>query len=541
MALINIGLTFTIECEHCRNPLPVNQASEHTLCRNCWREVSTPVNLWQFLVTKRINEACSMELETDTWATGMAAGLGNYRLTFGNLAPRCAGCDTFFNTESLFELAKGGSMKFSCGSCGTVSSVRVPPAWFNKVASMAVLLVGETVPDASGALNGAGEGVSMRCYYCGGPLSLDGSSRTIKCSHCDQDLLVPDDIWLRLHPAVMAQTWYILLDTGDTVALLPDDIDEFIDLQALPGGDTAFIWQEDSEGYIGRAGRNGGFRWLKKGIPLSDYARILYSRSLNLLWVPDREEDITQSFNADTGDTVAVIKNRKNNPDYITAIDHEGIAAAGGTIIVYRCWEDDRYALRRFDSAGKRVSLWPGANDDDFSAKFIEWDNLADRPVRPPGGAWITCSADGTLYFINRDSGHYAVFDKDGFFRGIVEPDCKEVTKIQDCDVSGNGSIYIIFDHKKTIRSNNFSHVGRIDPDGSFHVIAGPHAKKNRFSLGTDLERISVAENGEIHICDRGFDNFRILSPDGALIWRSPATEQEDESRAEELAEALES
>ena len=72
-------------------------------------------------------------------------------------------------------------------------------------------------------------------------------------------------------------------------------------------------------------------------------------------------------------------------------------------------------------------------------------------------------------------------------------------------------------------------------------MLAGPHAKKNALSLGTDMERMSVWESGEIHLCDRGFDNFRILAPDGTLIWRSPATVEEDRNRAEELAEALKS
>ena len=76
-----------------------------------------------------------------------------------------------------------------------------------------------------------------------------------------------------------------------------------MDLAALPGGDTALLWEEDSEGRIGRADRSGGLRWLNKKIPLSDYARLLYAPEQDLLWVLDREEDIAQAFRADTGDS----------------------------------------------------------------------------------------------------------------------------------------------------------------------------------------------------------------------------------------------
>ncbi len=539
MVLTSVGLTFTSECPHCRNPLPVNQASEITLCAKCWNEAPTPVNFWQFFVAKRLTEASKMEPETDSWATGITAGTGNFRLTFGNLAPRCGECGASLTMESILKLAEEKDAKFSCSGCGAVSSVRVPPSWFGKVAPSAFLLVGETAPDGGVALKGIPEGISIHCYHCGGPLPIDGSSRTVKCDHCGQDLLVPDDIWQRLHPPIVTRTWYILLNTGDAAALLPDEIDNFFDLAALPGGDTALIWEEDSKGCIGRADRSGGFLWIKRDAAISDYTRLLYAPEQDLLWVLDREEDITRAYQAETGDKGAVIKKKKNNPDSISLVDHEGIAAASdGTILVHRCWEDDNYALRRFDSSGKRVQLWPGSDDEELSKKRVEWEDLKDQPARPPDGAWIEGGPDGSLYFINRESGRFVSFERDGRMRGIVEPVCREVSKIQDCGVSGDGSVYILFDHKKKIGGINFSHIGMIKPDGSFKVLAGPHAKKNGSSLGTDMERMAVAENGEIHLCDRGFDNFRVLDPDGALVWRSPATEAGDESRAEKLAEA---
>jgi hypothetical protein len=539
MALISVGLTFTAECPFCSNPLPVNQASEETLCSRCSQVAPTTADLWEYLVAKRLTEASAMKPETDSWAKGINAAIGSFRLTFGNLAPRCGGCGIFLSLKSLFERATGGDTKFSCSECGAISSVRVPPPWFGKVSPFAILLVGETAPEAGGNLTGISEGISMQCYHCGGPLPLDGSSRTVKCIHCGQDLLVPDDIWVRLHPPICAHPWYILLQTGEAAALLPDEIDDFMDLAALPGGDTALLWEENSEGHIGRADRSGSLRWVNKKIALSDYARLLYAPEQELMWVLDREKDITQAFRADNGATAVTITKEKNNPDFITAVDHEGIAVStDGTILVFRCWEDDNDALRRFDAAGKRVPLWPGADDDELPKKRVEWDELADRPARPPDGAWIAGGPKGTLYFIERDTGRFARFDRDGVLQGIVEPDCREVEKIQDCGIAGDGSVYILFDHKKTINDINFSHMGRIKPDGSFQVLAGPHSKKHNESLGTDMERMSVAENGEIHLCDRGFDNFRVIAKDGSLIWRSSATEKEDENRAEELNEA---
>lgn len=169
----------------------------------------------------------------------------------------------------------------------------------------------------------------------------------------------------------------------------------------------------------------------------------------------------------------------------------------------------------------------------------MEWEDLADRPARPPDGSCIAGGPKGTLYFIDRETARVAVFDRQGNKRDIISPDYRDVEMIQDCGVSGDGSVYILFDHKDKISGINFSHVGRIKPNGSFHLIAGPHSKKNRFSLGTDLERMAVSQKGEIHLCDGDFANFRILSSDGSIVWLSAATAREDKTRAEELADAL--
>lgn len=119
----------------------------------------------------------------------------------------------------------------------------------------------------------------------------------------------------------------------------------------------------------------------------------------------------------------------------------------------------------------------------------------------------------------------------------MILPKCYEVEKIQDCGISRDGSIYILFDHKQMIGDMNYSHVGVISPDGSFNVLAGPHSKKHAHPLGTDLERMAVDENGDIYLCNDGFDNFRILSKEGTLLWRSTATAREDKNRSNELKE----
>jgi len=361
----------------------------------------------------------------------------------------------------------------------------------------------------------------------------------------------------------VARPWFILIDMGENVALLPCDIDDFIDLEAMPNGDTVLLWEQDSTGHIGLADRTGGLRWHTKKFTLSDYARLLYDKQNHIIWVLDHDEHLVYAFEAETGAKILKIKNKKENSKQITACDHEGIAiSTDGSIVVYRRWGEEAnkprrlipnkkgqlvyakeyvfYAntLRRFDMQGNRIPLWEGFNDEDLIyQEEVLFGELTDQPTMLPEEAWLMGGPDNVLYVLDRNNGNIARFDRQGTLLEIIVPELKGVERIQDCGVAGNGSIYILFDHKKDIGESNFSHVGKISPDGSFRILAGPLNDMNNFPLCTDMERMAVAENGELHLCDYNFNNFRILSSDGSQIWRSPGTGKEDETLAEELAE----
>ena len=565
MSIISLSLKFSIDCAHCGKTLPINKAAERILCNKCGEETSTPLPLWQRLVTKHLIDASILKPGTDSWANGMLAGVGSYSMVFGKMLPRCTeGCGAVWPLDSLLEIPKKGDTEFRCTRCGKIWSVRKPPEWFNKVIPYVKFLVGEESPrDTGDKIEGGKEGISISCPHCGARLSLDGSNRQVTCQYCGHDLLIPDDIWSRLHPVTVARPWFILLDMGKDVDLLPYDIDDFIDLEAMPNGDTVLLWQQDSIGHIGLADRTGGLRWHTGKFVLSDYGRLLYDKQNQIIWMLDHDEHLVYAFEAETGRKIVKIENKKENSKQITACNHEGIAiSTDGSIIVNRRWGEEAnkpkrlipnkkgqlvYAkeyvfypnmLRRFDTRGNRIPLWKGFNDEELTYKNqVSFEELTDRPIVVPEEAWLMGGPDNVFYVLDRNNGRIARFDRQGVLLEVIEPKLEAVARIQDCGVAGDGTIYILFDHEKDIGELNFSHISRISTDGSFKILAGPLNDVNNFPLGTDMERMAVAENGELHLCDYNFNNFRILAPDGSLLWRSPGTVTEDESLAEELAE----
>lgn len=566
----SIFLEFSITCSHCDQPLPVNRVAESILCPHCQASTETPVYLWQTLAAPCLLEAANMKPDSDSWANGIMAGVGTYRSSFGQHAPQCRECNGTWDIGDLLKIVDEGGTMFTCKECGTIKSVRKPPRWFEKVLPFARLLVDETAPEEAGEdLRGAAS-ISIFCYHCGSPLPLDGSSRTVQCKYCNGDFLVPDDIWARLNPVVIARPWYVILDLGDAVAILPHDINEFVDLAGLPDDDTALLWEEDSEFRLGRTGSNGLARWIARDFHCSGYARLCYVPASDTLWILDHDEEAVHAFNAETGRKIRTIQNEDGDPDIISVLDHYNVAACpDNTLLVYRKWEEDSPGdtiteqikrkgphkltaaeiaqlnmktglreIRRFNESGKRIPLWPGRDAAAPDQEAPSWDAMPNCPSRPPEDALLETGPDGTLYMMDPASAVTARYDREGTFLGLIRPEHKVIREIEDFCVAGDGVIYLVFCHKKKIGKEDWSHVARIGTDGSFQLLVGPHAPKHNYSIGTWVKRISVSEKGSIHLCAYQLKDLRVLNPDGSLLWKGLWTSRYDETLAEELEEA---
>ncbi len=569
----SLFLKFEIVCGKCGESLAVNSAAESILCVRCFSHTNIPVEFWQSLVTPQLVQASKMDTETDTWANGITAGIGSYKMEFGRQTPRCQNCETKWNLEELIEKYKNNSIsmnepgKIACLECKKIWSFRRPPDWFDRVMPFTRFLVGETSEDAQKVSFKGESSVSIFCYNCGGPLFLNGSERTVRCEHCGNDCLVPDDIWLRLHPVLVSHPWYIIIDIAEGTDILPEDIHECIDLAALPDDDTALLWEESGEYRIGRYHKSGVLLWSMRDFFSSDYARLFYVESSNTLWVLDHDEEVVHAFAADSGKRLLTIENEEGEPEIIAVKDNYNVTVCSDdTILVYRRWEKDNspnniseqirragphiltaseieklnqrtglWGMRRFDENGRRIPLWPGHQDSELDQAVPEWSALRDHPVHPPNNAMLESGPDGTLYVIDPISIFFARYDRSGKYLGIVAPDQKIVESAEDCAVSRDGTLYIIFNHRKKIGRESWSHIARIGLDGKFELLVGPHAKKYNYSIGNWSRRLSVTPNGSIHTCAWQFKDLRALNPDGSTLWLGLWTSGYDRTQAEEL------
>lgn len=210
-AMLEIG----IKCPKCDGPLPLNGPLETAHCDRCQADIDVPHEFWKDILSD-IHEEVKGELEVGDGRQSTIFGTFNVTLTYYHVPPHCTKCDT------AFEVDEGLTQPYThtCAECGRKVEVLPAPEWLVKEYPPAKILI--DAPPATAGVEGAekGEGKDMEksavstpiaftCPQCGGALMVDGSDRLVRCQYCSVDVYLPDDLWLRMHPAKVKESWLV--------------------------------------------------------------------------------------------------------------------------------------------------------------------------------------------------------------------------------------------------------------------------------------------------------------------------------------------
>lgn len=548
MPLVSVMYALAADCPKCRQPLPFNGASETVLCGSCQTPMQTPPDLWRTILGEATGESIAM-VEGEGQNTTMMLGKWGITIkaTYGRLGARCEpDCKTPHPPEALEkELAEGDGTLF-CGSCGKKSTVRPAPDWFREMVHPTVVgLVGETM--ATGQLEKAdAESVRFHCYHCGGAMPLDGTARALPCTYCKTEVMVPDDIWVRLHPAATVDRWFALLDLGDTVGVVPEDCYEFCDLTVEANGNIALAYHADDDGEAGHAcrvalaNRSGLLLWQQDGVEFSEYTRLFVVPGTGNIVLIDKEGGFVRFLDAATGEPLRTLA--KPSEDSRMAADvyeHDGVAVDwDGSLVVRKRWDDtgDR-ALRRFGPDGARVPLWPGlatlVPEDGDHPSFAR---LGDRPVVLPDSALFGFGWDGAFYVLEEEGTHYVKFSRDGAVLHRGDTGIANLGEVEAFDVSSDGTLHVLFEHTTELGDSKYAHVARVSPDGKSELWLGPHVEGSPL-IGEYDDRLEVMPDGTVYL-GHGLDSLRIVGADREVVWKSNATARHEEWLGEELRKA---
>jgi DNA-directed RNA polymerase subunit RPC12/RpoP len=203
-------LELSIRCPKCDGPIPLNGPWEVAHCDRCQADVDVPHDYWTDLLSD-IAQALKTELQEGEGTNATIFGNFHTTMMYGRLKPYCLGCKEDF--EPRADAAEEYVHK--CPSCGHETLVAPAPAWLREEYPAARVVVNATpqgkVEGESAAASGP---IAFSCIKCGGALEVDGSERLVPCPFCGVKVYLPDDLWLRLHPAKTKARWFVGFDEG---------------------------------------------------------------------------------------------------------------------------------------------------------------------------------------------------------------------------------------------------------------------------------------------------------------------------------------
>lgn len=538
MGLASVMYELTAECGKCHQPLPLNGAMESAHCAACQNVAKTPPEFWSDVLAEATGEALGFEEQEGRNSTMIMGKWGmTVKLKYGKLQARCEpDCKTSMPEERIRDtLAKGGGKLF-CGACGKSMSVRQPPAWFKTVHPSVAGLVGEQ--HASDSAEGEDPAqIRFHCYACGAAAALDGKSRSINCTYCHTDLVIPDPIWVRLHPAPTVSRWFAMLDVGDGVSAVPEDCWTFCDLTVDANARMILAYHADDEGQVGHPCRigalneNGMFDWLQDGVMFSDDAVLMVSPGDARIVLIDPEEGFVRYLDPTTGDPVGTVESPESSDsgESLNVRDARRLTVDwDGSIVVVKWWDGaGGRCMRRFHATGALLPLWPGMRiGKGEGGDAPDWRSLKDHPVMLPDDAHIGRGWDGHFYIVDDKLRHVAKYTRDGRLVGVLPTGIDYAAEIEAFDVARDGTMTVLFEHAHELGGSRWAHLLRISADGRVMPWLGPHFAESPL-LGQYDDKLEVLPDGTAYV-GHGLDSLRIIAPDGSLRFQTNATRRHE-------------
>lgn len=197
----------SVRCPRCDAPVHLDGPRRRATCGACMGEFDFPVEVWRDTLSEAV--AASRSMQAGKGCQSTIFGHFNMTLLYGNQVPYCPECKEDFDTE----VDRAGE-RLVCRACGGAMGITGAPEWFRSAVKKAKLIAGGrtdgSMPGSQAIDTPPGSGpVALGCPKCSASLMIDGKERLVPCGYCGTRVYLPDDLWLRLHPAGTKRRWFI--------------------------------------------------------------------------------------------------------------------------------------------------------------------------------------------------------------------------------------------------------------------------------------------------------------------------------------------
>jgi DNA-directed RNA polymerase subunit RPC12/RpoP len=549
--MIGITIEASTTCTKCGEQAAINAMVPGLLCIRCGAVMNLSTDDWNTIIADALKEAPRME-EGEGRNSTIFSDPFSFKVLYGRQAPQFR--DTKKPIDMAAAVAGAGAGFVEDPETKTRRSVRaVPPEYAAKFPGITHLLCEDfdQLPGANGGYSDfhfpKSEGPQpFACPQCGGSLQLDGTERKVKCTHCGTISHIPDELWLKLHPAKLISRWYLWFDETLRSYEWESDLWDIV----ADGEDNLYITHETAETdklTLVSLGPDLKPRWVREDleefVPKTsngDPKLSLAPEGRLLLWSGDRHALLTLScadgkeldrLGGSRGRTLAGDGTFSMKQAKSMAVDTDG------TIIAFmsrdkKDVDDNSFCeLVRYSADGAELPFWPESGEKKgilgkVMSFFSDWsapgyfEGIGNRVINiRDHDVVLSVGLDGNYYLLSFDK--LARYDRGGEkIYGLKLP-CGHAWGRACADAGGNAFVLC-----SGTGEDHF--ILRISPSGEDVRVHVPYVAQ-----GGGLcqeEALAMSSDGTLYAA--GFDGrLRTFSAEGKLLHASDRS-REDEAEA---------
>lgn len=557
------------KCTSCGQPLAINALSTRLRCTGCGGISDLPADAWASVIRDALREAPGLDVGEGSQCTRVTRA-GPMQVTHGRIEPRCRSCQAPVSMhEAIESTGDGGTVP--CSGCGIPIHVRPMPARMREqVAPHVTHIIGEDAdqiaqdedPPAAPAVSSQPQ--VLHCPECGGELTVDGGERTTTCMYCQSQVVLPEDLWRKLHPRRQAARWFLWYDEEAAARSVYEglfqwsllwDMTADVDGNVFAFGTVQGPRSGEDEVTIWSMAQSRRTRWVHRGLPLADayHGRLQVTPSGEVL-VCHPYKHVLLRLSAEDGRRLGTMGEVEpagaSAPSLDARAARDFAVDRDGTILLYV-----HQRLLRFDEQGRSLPTWPGRSglaglfdrsprpqyrsppdpeeppfaDDPCRELAVETSretaSLRNRPSELGRGARITVGHDGCLYVIGgggvtvsqEDRTYWACkYERSGRQLYRVKLPAREFgSSHASLGADEDGYLFVTCWTGRSERS-----LLRVSPDGkqtrSIWTDQDPGESRS------DLRALAVHPRGELWIAGRD-QRLRIIDRDGKPLYSSDA------------------
>ncbi len=539
--MIGITIEASTICTKCGEQAAINAMVPRLLCIRCGAVIELSPDDWNAIIGDALKEAPRMA-EGEGRNSTIFSDPYTFKVLYGRQAPQFR--DTKKPIDMDGAIASVGRGFIEERDTGARRSVRaVPPEYGARFPGVTHLLCEDfdQLPGASGGFSEfhfpKSDGPQpFACPQCGGSLRLDGTERTVKCTHCGTIAHIPDDLWLKLHPAKLVSRWYLWFNENLRLYEWEGDLWDIV----ADGEGNLYIAHESPESdgpTLVSLGSDYKSRWIRDD--LNDFkpktsngnpSLSIAPEGRLLLWSGDRHALLSLSC-ADGKELDRLGGSRGRTPagDGSFSMKQAKSMAADidGTIVTFmyrdkKDVDDNSFCeLVRYSTDGAEMPFWPERKGKTgvlgkVKAFFSDWsapgyfEGIGDRVVNiMDHDVVLSVGLDGHYYLLSFDK--LARYERNGKKVYGLKLPCGHAWGRACADGGGNAFILC-----SGMGEDRF--VLRVSPSGDDVRVHVPYVAEGGAMCWEDL--LAISSGGTLYAA--GYDGrLRVFTSDGTRIYAS--------------------